>query len=204
MISVTLDDIIVMILPIIIDNIYSLKTLNVLQRTNKSLNVATCDVLLLPLILKKMKPMTHTALRKLFVMPKRISFPVSSVFDAYQCAMVFHTTVRNMGKAFHVRQHRSASMKLSWKKRREMMGEAWQMRRVEVEQIYQDLCLVPCRRHVKSDAEVWYMTHGVVKRISRVYCDKRELQPHNNCSENYKCNPFPNNQVSWPFTLRDC
>jgi hypothetical protein len=183
------EDVLGLLLPVIIESIYSLKTLNLLLRTSKSLRIAASDPRLLVLILRKMPVMTKTVLRKLFVLPESLSLPLEAmmcpynmfrfvlrcpVFDAFQCAMVLHLSVSGMSKAFHVRQRRSASMKLVWRHKKEHVEQRWHARRCEIEQIYQDIGLIPCKEHTKSDAEIHYMTFGVIKRLSCVYRDKRK------------------------------
>jgi hypothetical protein len=182
------EDIIILLISIISESIDSLSTLNLLMRTSKSLRIAASDPRLIPFVVVNMPAATKPCLCKLFVLPEKVSLPFMllpcpyrmfrliprcSVLEAFKVAMVIHEGIRGLGIAFHGRKRRSVAMKLVWKTKRDEQLRQWQARRRDIEQIYQDLSMISLPGHVKTDAEVYYMSFGDVKRISAVYRDQR-------------------------------
>ncbi|KAJ1468159.1 hypothetical protein T484DRAFT_1856264 [Baffinella frigidus] len=70
-------------------------------------------------------------------------------------------------------------MKRSLVRKKEALALLWQARRRDIEQIHEDLFLVPSKAHVCTDAEMYYTAFGLVKRLSSVYRDKRFMLIHN-------------------------
>ena len=187
------DHIIGMLLPIIAESFDSFNTLNLLARTNTTLQVATGDHRLVCTVAKKSQPMTKTALRRLFVLPGTVNLsymflpsvytifrivPRCRVIDAFQQAMATHGNVQRMAATFHVRQRRSVAMKEVWKRKKELLATQKDARRGEVEQIRSELFIIPCSGHIPIDAESYYELYGVVKRLGRVYRNKRLMALH--------------------------
>ena len=75
-------------------------------------------------------------------------------------------------------------MEKVWKDKKDEMGRRWLARRRDIEQIHQDLFIIPSRGHTTTDAELYYMAHGIVKRLGVVYRGKRELVPTRVCETN--------------------
>jgi hypothetical protein len=188
------DHIIAMLLPVIAQGLVSFKTLNILARTNKTLALSVKQNQLHMMVAKRCKHMTKKALRQLFVLPAsvRLSFlfhpsvytflpiaPRCNVSQAFGQAMVKHGSVVDMANAFHTRQRKSISMKLAWKYRKELIAVERQVRVQEIEQIRSDLCIIPCSSHIITDTEMIYVKYGVVRRLSRVYRNKRLMALHN-------------------------
>jgi len=187
-------DIIALLITLIAEGFVSVNTLNILARTSKSLQVATSDPRLVPMVLHKTPAMTKGALRKLFVLTQTVSLrfmtlpcpyrglrilPRCDVHRAFQVAMVTHQGTRGMANAFHVRKRRSDAMRLVWKKKKKDALVAWQQRRRDIEQIHEDLFIVPSAAIVKSEAEMHYAAFGTIKRMSGVYRDKRSMAIYN-------------------------
>jgi hypothetical protein len=187
------DHIIAMLLPAIGQSFTSFKTLNLLARTNKTISLATKDHHLVSTMAKNSKTMTKKALRKLFVLPAsvKLSYCVSldvyrlihiiprcRVLHAFEQAMVTHGSVARMAEAVCVRERRSTAMKLVWQEKKHQIAMERQARIMEVEQIHSDLFIVPCNSYVKTDAEMIYVEYGVVRRLSRVYRNKRMMALH--------------------------
>ena len=80
-----------------------------------------------------------------------------------------------MANAFHVRQRRSDAMRFVWKKKDTDALVAWQQRRRGIEQIHEDLFIVPSAAIVKSEAEMHYATFGTIKRMRDVDRDKQSM-----------------------------
>lgn len=190
----TPEGIITMLISVIVQEFDSVSTLNLLARTSKSLNVTVSDPRLVAMVVKNTPAMTKGALRKLFVLPRNV--PLSfimmpcprqvlrssarcAVDVAFQRAMITHEGVCGMQQAFHARQLRSVAMKRSLVRKKEALALLWQARRRDIEQIHEDLFLVPSKAHVCTDAEMYYTAFGLVKRLSSVYRDKRFMLIHN-------------------------
>jgi hypothetical protein len=186
----TAEHVIALLLPVIVENIDSLRSLNMLTRTNKSLRLTAVDVRLVQSVVANMPAATRAVLRKLFVLSVKVALPCMmlpcpyavfrlvprcSVVEGFRRAMVVHTSIGGIAKAFHVRQRRSVAMKLVWKTRKEEMQRLWRARRCDVEQILNDLFMIPSFSHVTTNAEVSYMGYGIVSRLGNVYRDKRKL-----------------------------
>jgi hypothetical protein len=178
----------VLLVSIVADNIDSLRTLNLLIRTSKSLRIAASDVRLITAVTLNMSSKTKSVLRKLFVLPEKVSLPLTmmpcpykvfrltpqcAVIEAFRVAMVIHEGVVGMANAFRRRQCRSATMRLVWKNKREDTHRQWQARRRNIEQINIDLQMIPSSGHVKTAAELEYMSFGTVGKLSGAYRDKR-------------------------------
>lgn len=187
------DHIISMLLPVIAVGFDSFKTLNLLARTNKTISHAVKQNHLELIVANKSKCMTKKELRKLFVLSSSVhlsyqfsksvySFlpivPKCRVLDAFRQAMAIHGSVAGMNKALYVRKRRSVAMKLVWVHKKELFAIERQARVDEIEQIKGDLCIIPCRSHVVTDAEMIYREYGVVRRMSRVYRNKRLFAIH--------------------------
>ena len=188
------DHVIALLLPIIAEGFISFKTLNLLARTNTTLRHATRDCRLVHTVAKNAPAMSKTAIRKLFVLPR--SAPLTymyhpSIYAAFsvipRCKMIYaaemamavHGCVRMMAKAFHVRQRRSAAMKLFWKQKKAIQEAKTNARRLEIDDIKADLFMIPSSDHITTDAEMYYDTYGVVKRLGRVYRNKRVMALNN-------------------------
>jgi hypothetical protein len=188
------DHIISMLLPIIAENFLSFDTLNLLARTNKVLRVAVADPRVAVTVAKNVTGMTSTMLRKLFVLPRRIwlpgivivqcldrtvhFIPQLLVLHAFNKAMVVHGSMSGMQHAFHVRNRRSAAMKLVWKQKKELLAAQKETRRCEIDKIHSDLCIIPSSDHERTPAELDYEEFGITKRLGRVYCSKRLMALH--------------------------
>jgi hypothetical protein len=179
---------IAMLLSVIAENSLSLSTLNLLMRTSKALNTASTDTRLLSVVLRNTPAMSKTAIRRLFVLPARVTLaftlqpcfrgqllttPRCDAVKAFQLAVVVHTGVHRMARAFHTRARRSLAMKRMWQRKREESVERWIERRREIDQIHSDLAMVPQQAHITTDAETYYSAFGVIKRLSSVYACKR-------------------------------
>ena len=182
------EDVICLILSLIVTNIDSLGTLNILLRTSKSLRTTGLgDRRLFESVASNMPAMTKTVLRKLFVFTEHVTLPLlilpcpysdrlvllCRVADAFKHAMVIHGDLYGISRAYHSRQRRSLAMKQAWKKKKEDMGLIWQSRRRDIEQIHQDLCMIPSIDLIPTDAELFYMARGIIKRLGVVYRGKR-------------------------------
>jgi hypothetical protein len=184
----TKHDIIVMLISIIATNMDSLSAFNLLIRTSKSLQFAgSSDERLIASIVSNMPASTKMVLCKLFVLPAKVSLPFSmvpclpryNVADAFRRAMEIHGGVGGITVAFNGRMNRSRAMKKVWKDRKEEMRLRLMARRLDVEQIHQDLFIIPSRTHTTTDAELNYIAHGVIKRLGVVYRGKRLMRLHN-------------------------
>jgi hypothetical protein len=184
----TAEHIISMLLSIIVSSVDSLDTLNLLVRTSRSLRIAAGDSRLIYHVIGNMPAASKQVVCKLFVLPEKVSLPFIilpslyntarlsprfSVLEAFRVAMVTHEGMKGMVLAFHRRHRRSLSMKLVWKKKKEEIHQKWQARRRDIDQIHQDLLMIPSSDHVKTEAEVYYLSSGKVARISAVYRDQR-------------------------------
>jgi hypothetical protein len=182
-------DIIVMLLSVVMDNVYSLKTLNLLMRTNKSLRLAASDPRFIPIVISRMPSSSQEVVRKLFVLPARVSLPLlmlpsmynptrltaqCSMSEAFRVAVTIHEGVRGIALAFHRRSRRSDAMKLVWKRKKDEARCKWQERRQDLEQIHQDLFMIPSSSDDTTDAELFYLSMGQVSSISPVYRDQRK------------------------------
>ena len=185
-----LDYIIGMLLPIIAEGFDSFNTLNLLARSSKTIRL---DAQIVSTVAKNAKPMTKKAVRKLFVLPCSVKLsyihhpfvyttfhmvPRCKVLHALEQALVTHGSLFGMANAVHTRERRSIAMKLAWGKRKELLSAQKRARRCELEQIRADLLIIPCSDHITTDAEVYYETYGIVKRLGRVYRNKRLMALH--------------------------
>jgi hypothetical protein len=185
----TPEDIIVMLLSVIVNNVDSLKTLNILMRTSKSLRLAASDPRFIPNVISRMPSSSKEVLHKLFVLSEKVSLPFvmlpslynhtrltrqCSVMEAFRVAVIVHEGVRGIASAFHRRHRRSLAMKLVWKNKKKEAYCKWQERRRDVEQIHQDLFIIPSSDHVITDAAMFYMALGEVGPLSPVYRDQRK------------------------------
>lgn len=217
----TAEKVIALLFPVIVESIDSLNTLNLLARTSKSLQIAVRDARSVDCIATNMPAASRTVLRKLFVLPAKVSLscmmlpcprrmwrfvPRCSVLEAFKRAIVVHGDVASMSRAFHSRQRRSTAMKLVWKKKKNEIHERLYRRRCDLEQIHQDLFIIPSYGHVTTDSEFYYMTYGVVKRMCTVYRDKRKSPVGCFTVNPSPCTNKPStpNQVSWRYTTPAC
>jgi hypothetical protein len=189
----TSHDIIVMLISIIATKMDSIGTLNLLIRSSKSLRLAISnDARLLELVISNMPARTKLALCKLFVLPGNVALPcrmlpcpysvfrlvpLCKVTDAFRHAVDIHGSVHGIATAFISRTRRSNAMKKVWKDKKDEMGRRWLARRRDIDQIHQDLFIIPTLSHTTTDAELYYMAHGLVKRLGLVYRGKRESPP---------------------------
>ena len=183
-------DVIVILISIIAAKMDSIGTLNLLMRSSKHLRLAISnDARLIDSVISNMPARTKMALCKLFVLPRKVVLPclmlpcpynvfqlmpLCKVTDAFRRAIEIHGDVNGIAFAFNSRTRRSSAMKKVWKEKKDEMGKRWLARRGDVEQIHQDLCIIPSRTHTTTDAELNYMAHGIVKRLGIVYRGKRE------------------------------
>jgi hypothetical protein len=78
-----------------------------------------------------------------------------------------------MAAAVHVRHRRSVAMQAAWHRKKELLAKQKRARMCEIDQIHADLLILPSSTRVKTDAEMYYETFGIVKRLSSVYRTKR-------------------------------
>jgi len=178
---------------LIAENFTSLRTLNILSRSCKSLQITAGDPRLVSIVVAHMPSMTKTTLRRLFVLSNRVHLPFlmlpcpyailrviprCSVVVAFDIAMLQHQGIKTMSRAYHIRKRRSESMKLMWVYKKKVQEDRWKARREELNCIRSDLCMIPCASHVSTDAELCYSAFGICNRLSSVYRDKRFMKMH--------------------------
>ena len=182
-----------LVMSVIAENFTSLRTLNILARSCKTLQVSAGDPRLVSIVIAKALPMTKTTLRRLFVLSKQVDLPFlmlpcpyiilrviprCSVSVAFGIAMAQHEGIKSMSRAYHTRQRRSDSMKLVWARKKKMHHDRWKARREEVDCIRSDLFIIPSASHLLTNAELWYMALGICNRLDPVYRDKRLMNMH--------------------------
>ena len=120
------DTVIALLISIISNEFDSVRTLNILMRTSKSLNAAACDPTVLANVVKNIPAMKKDDLRLLFVIQPRVqmvSFEVPwpyygrmgrrlcVVEPVFKDAIAIHGGVKGMNIAWHARQRRSVRRK---------------------------------------------------------------------------------------------
>jgi hypothetical protein len=174
----------------------SLKTLNMLARTNKALSVAVAsDSAMVRCVVAKLQGMGKTMLRRLFVMPQRSPIPFMTWDDsrhlsiyrryerpqcnplvAFDLAMELHKTLQTMTKAYDRRKIKSDAMKKVWGQKNDALEEEYRTRSMELRSIKQELQIIPQMRHITSSAALTYASWGRVDPLSEVYRDKMLMQ----------------------------
>jgi hypothetical protein len=117
------DTVIALLISIISNEFDSVRTLNILMRTSKSLNAAACDPTVLANVVKNTPAMNKDNLRLLFVLQSRVqmvSFEVPPPFygrsgrrlcvvePVFNDAIAIHGGVKEMNIAWHARKRRKA------------------------------------------------------------------------------------------------
>jgi hypothetical protein len=192
----TSDNIIAMMMPIIAENFKSLKTLNLLTRSSKSLRVSIYgDEALVRDITKRMSLMSRIDVRKLFLLtastfvpfaavqekpfyPWSRVFPKCSAFDAFKISMEVHENIPALTLAFERRQVRSKAMKIVWTAKSNRAAEAYKQRREEIAQIRLDLFMEPQHGHFHTHSEIHYEMYGTFRPLNSVYRDKKLMMIH--------------------------
>jgi hypothetical protein len=192
------ENVISMMVPIITENFKSLKTLNLLARSSKSLSTSIYgDKALIRDITKRMPLMTRIEIRKLFLLAPNTFVPFAAIqeqpspypwsrtflkcsaFDAFALSMDVHESIPALARAFDRRQVRSNAMKLVWVAKTRRVVDACRQRSEELVQIRADLAMVHQRDHYRTWSEITYSIEGTLRRLNGVYRDKMLMKIHN-------------------------